>query len=186
MAAAKGSEGDYMAVAVFCLEQARRAMALMSGAPANPPVDTELGGHEREEYYVLKLQHVFVACCILNGAWPSVFPSSARSAANTFIRLWKAGDAKQLRDALTHYEEALATPEHRLRGNPHSYGRVRGVLYPGWMRFYSLPTATPEVVAVLGKHYSLEGVREALIALEHEFSAVLTEPDDPWELREDG
>ena len=185
MAAAKGSEGDYMAVAVFCLEQARRAMALMSGSPPNPPVETELGGHEREEYYVLKLQHVFVSCCILNGGWPDVFPRSARSTANTFIEQWKAGDVEKLRDALTHYEDALADPEHRLRGNPHSYGRVRGMLYPGWMRFYSLPPATPDVVAVFGKHYSLDGVSEALVALEREFSAVLTEPDDPWKLRED-
>ncbi len=52
MTATKGSDGDLMAVAVFCLEQARQAIRLFKGSPQD--LDTRFGLDDlaRAEYYV--------------------------------------------------------------------------------------------------------------------------------------
>ena len=185
MAAAKGSEDDRMAVAVFCLEQARRALALVRGSPRSQDSETDLSGFEANEYYILKLQHVYRSCCILNRSWVPVFPSSVRHAANAFIQRWNDSDGQNLRNALTHYEEALANPNHHLRGQAHSYGRVRGVLQPEWRRLHTgVATRRAEGLFLLGKQYWLHGVHEALVELEREFSAVLIDPETGL-LRED-
>ena len=47
------------------------------------------------------------------------------------------------------------------------------------------PGEGPNTLWLLGKRYGFDGVYEALIDLEREFSAVLTEPGDPWKLREE-
>ena len=90
---------------------------------------------------------------------------------------------KDLRDAYTHYEEAMADPEHRHRGEPSGYKTVRGIQAPGWMR--GQPGWDFEGLWLMGLEYRLDDVHAALVDLERELSEVLTEPDDPWKLRQD-
>ena len=227
-----------MAVAVFCLEQARQAMALAQDSSGEPNSWRGLDEFDRVEFYVLKLDHVHESCRILNRNWPSVFASPARNAANSFVQLWNGSTNEQrceacaknepdegatrqlqancqdckktnrqclscqkpmckahsvyrfgelLRNAYSHYEEALATPDHRYRGEPFSGGRtVRDVSVPSWMKMLvATPGEGPDSVRLLSKEYRLDGVHEALVALERELAAVLTEPDDPWKVRTD-
>ncbi len=96
MAATNGSEGDLMAVAIFCLEQARQAKALVRESSDEPDYWHGLDEFDRFEYYVLKLDHVYEACCQLNRIWPSAFTRPARNAANSFIQLWNGVAAEQL------------------------------------------------------------------------------------------
>ena len=233
MAATKGSEGDLMRVAVYCLEWARQAIAIRRRPLPDEDAGSDLNESERDEYYVVKVDHVYKACRILNRNWPPVFPQPARYAANTLIRRWtgkgpdqpqlckscrfndletyeeqevctqcrkarqtcescqeRVCDAhayytqfgKDLRNAYAHYEEAMADPTHRLRGPPTGYLTVRGTAAPGWSRgpFWGLGGFW-----LLSKEYRLDGVHDALVELEREFSAVLTEPADPWKLRPD-
>ena len=233
MAAAKGSEGDLMRVAIYCLEWARQAIAIRRRSPPDANPDADLNQFERDEYYILKLGHVYESCRILNKSWPSVFPSSARSAANTFVQRWTGKGANQqqlcracrfndyqiweeqescsqckqaeptcgtcrehvceahayykrfgkdLRDAYAHYEEAMADPSHRRRGAPSGYKTVRGIQAPGWSRG---PYWDRDSLWLLNKEYRLDGVHDALVELEVEFSAVLTQPDDRWKLRKE-
>ena len=226
-----------MAVAVFCLKQARQAIALVRDSSGEPDSWHGLDDFDRVEFYVLKLDHVYESCCQLNKSWPSAFAATARSAANSFVQLWNGTAAEQLceacashefsdgptrrlqaecesckggqqrcrscrepicddhanhefgtdlRDAYAHYEEALATPGHGRRGLPVGSGRVRGVDTPSWgKRRLGTPGEGPDGLWLLGKEYRLDGVHEALVALEREFSAVLTEPDDRRKLRRD-
>ena len=171
MAAAKGSEGDYMAVAVYCLRRARGALALVSR-------DSEAGPSLFEvEHYIIDLQHIYESCCILNGSWPKAFGRSVRSAANDFIKEWDAHDGESLRHAYAHYETALAELDHELRGEPLSYGTVLGVEYPMWDQLVvSDWQKGPERVRLLGKKYDLHGVHEALTELERQLAKVLEDP----------
>ena len=232
------SEGDMMAVAVFCLEQARQAIALFE-PPDGPELSGKFSDFHSVEAYVLKLGHVYESCCALyrDRRWPAPFTRSARRAATTFIHRWKGTDGderceacegnqyssgplrerqaechacregerrcrscgepmcnahahhrfgKDLRNVLAHYEEVLSDPRHRHRGEPLTDGRtVRGVQLPAWWTMHiGTPGQGPDSVDLVGKSYQLDGVHEALVELEREFSAVLTEPDDPWSLRE--
>ena len=227
-----------MRVAIFCLEQARQAIALVRDSSGEPDSWHGMDDFDRVEFYVLKLDHVYESCCQLNKSWPSEFAATARSAANSFVQLWNGTAAEQLceacasneffdgptrqlqakcesckdgkqrcrscrepicdghanhrfgtdlRDAYAHYAEALATPDHRLRGRPAGFEQtMRGVDLPVWSKGHmGTPGEAPETVWLLGKDYWLHGVHEALIELEREFAALLTEPDDPWKLRED-
>ena len=183
MAATKGPEGDYMAVAAYCLRQARKVIETVEEfSPDDRDSQSDLDDGDGE-LYILRLQRVYKSCCILNRYWPSVFPRSARNIANTFIQRWKASDGESLRDTYAHYEEALADPCHRLRGEPLVYGVVRGMDVPAWKYGYSgqvkLGDAArgPDEWQLLGKEYRLEGVYEALVELEREFLAVLVDPE---------
>ena len=231
MADAKGSEGDMMRVAIYSLEWARQAITLVQGSSPDQGSGTHLNQFERDEYYVLKVDHVYKTCRILKGNWPSVFLPSAHNAAETLIQRWTGvgseqrqlckgcrsndygvreqqegcGDCKratqtcyscekpvcarhayyklfgnELRNAYAHYEEAMGVPGHRLRGEPAGYLTVRGISPPGWARG---PFSDRNSLWLLNREYRLDGVSDALIELEREFSAVLTEPDDPWNLR---
>ena len=51
MTATKGSDGDLMAVAVFCLEQARQAIRLFKGSPQDLDTRFGLDDFARAEYY---------------------------------------------------------------------------------------------------------------------------------------
>ena len=181
MAAAKGSEGDMMAVAIFCLEQARRALAI--GWAEARAAWTDFDEVER---YTLHADHVDKSCRILNKNWPSPFPESggARSAANVFVERWRA--AAGLRNAYAHYEEALADPKHSLRGETNEYIVVRGIEISHWEPLYVAPrtTGAPVTVRLLGKGYGLDGVHEALTELERQFAKVL-EDSRTGVLRED-
>ena len=170
-----------MAVAVFCLQQAGQAIAVLA-APEGASLDDpeSMPEFDQIESYVLHLQHVYKSCCILNGKWPSVFPRAARSTASTFIQRWKASAGEDLRAAFTHFEEALGDPDHRLRGDPRSNFRVRGIDIPFFGAEYHRVGTPQDVlekgldrVQLIGKDYRLEGVYEALVELEREFSAVL-------------
>lgn len=168
MSDAKGSEGDMMAVAVYCLRRARGALEVIANAP-----ETGLS-FAQVEHYIIDLQHIYESCCILNGNWPKAFGSPARHAANDFIDQWNASDRENLRHAYAHYEAALAKPSHRLRGEPLGHGTVRGVEYPLWdQMFISDVEKGPEDVRLLGKRYDLQGVHEALVELERRFADVL-------------
>ena len=181
MAAAKGSEGDMMAVAVFCFEQARQALGIDWVEARDAWTD-----FDAVERYILHADHVSESCRILNKNWPSPFPESggARHAANVFVRRW--AEAANLRDAYAHYGEALANPKHRLRGETNEYIIVRGIEIPHSEPRYVAPltTGAPVIVRVLGKGCGLHGVHEALTELEREFSAVLVDADT-GRLRED-
>ena len=113
------TDGDQMEVAIFCLEQMGQATTIG---------EHEVGDEwERAEQYVLKLDHVSKACRILERrGWPEPFPQSARNAAEAFVSAWQKGKGKDLRDAYTHYEEALSDPKHRLRGEPVDYQNRAG------------------------------------------------------------
>ena len=170
-----------MAVAVFCLQQAGQAIAVVA-APEGASLDDpeSMPEFDQIESYILHLQHVYKPCCILNGNWPSVFPRAARSTANTFIQRWKVSAGEDLRAAFTHFEEALADPDHRLRGDPRSNLRVRGIDIPFFgAEYHRVGTPQdvlekgPDRVQLIGKDYRLERVYEALVELEREFSAVL-------------
>ena len=89
---------------------------------------------------------------------------------------------RDLRNAYAHYEEAMADPNHRLRGEPIGYKTVRGIQATGWRRGQMWDR---EGWWLLGREYRLDGVSDALTDLESEFSAVLTEPSDRWKLREE-
>ena len=106
MAAAKGSEGDYMAVAYFCLKQAHQAIALVRDSSGEPDSWHGLDDFDRDEFYVLKLDHVYESCCILyrDKRWPSAFTRSARRAAQTFIRLWRGTNGDQRCEACSENE----------------------------------------------------------------------------------
>ena len=233
MAATKASEGDLMRVAIYCLEWARQAIAIRRRPPPDEDSTTDLNQFERDEYYVLKADHVYKSCRLLKDDWPRVFPHSARNAADALIDRWTGTGAEQrqlcrgcrytdldmleeqegctdclsaqqmchsceklvcavhayyeqfgndLRNAYAHYEEAMANPAHRLRGEPGGYLTVRGVSAPGWSRG---PYWDRDSLWLLNKEYRLDGVHDALVELEREFSKVLTEPDNPWKLRAD-
>ncbi len=218
-----GSEHDQLGVAIFCLEQARKAIALVDGLTG---VDDSF---DQIEQYVLKLDHVHEACCRLNRSWPVAFPRQARRAANVFIDKWNGNGARQLcsacaqnepaggltrrrleacveckrgkmscssclervcaeharyrngkdlRNAYSHYEEALADPEHRLRGKPAGSITVLGVGLPRWMTAYVADQQQgPDRLLLLGYDYRLDGVREALVDLEQELAKVLVDPE---------
>ena len=80
---------------------------------------------------------------------------------------------KDLRDAYTHYEEVVADPSNRHRGEP-SYPRsVRGVDSPFWTTRMVVDTKKgPGTVRFLGKEYRLTDVHEALEDLVQEFGEV--------------
>ena len=146
-----------MAVAVFCLQQAGQAIAVVAppeGASLDDP--ESMPEFDQIESHVLHLQHVYKSCCILNGNWPSVFPRAARSTANTFIRRWKASAGGDLRAAFTHFEEALADPDHRLRGDPRSTLRMRGTDIPFFGAEYHR-VGTPQDVLARIHRSKLEG-----------------------------
>ena len=157
MAATNGSEGDLLAVAIFCLQQAGQAIAVVA-APEGASLDDpeSMPEFDQIESYVLHLQHVYKSCCILNGNWPSVFPRAARSTANTFIQKWKVSAGEDLRAAFTHFEEALADPDHRLRGDPRSNLRVRGIDIPFFGAEYHR-VGTPQDVLARIHRSKLEG-----------------------------
>ena len=92
------------------------------------------------------------------------------------MRWAKAAD---LRDAYSHYEEALVNPEHRLRGEPYEYIVVCGIEVSHWEPIYIAPmdTGAPVMVRLLGKGYSLQGVHGALTELERQFAKVLEDPE---------
>lgn len=163
------TEGDQMRVAIFCLEQMRQVAAIIK-QPINDP-----GEHwEMTERYILKIDHVSKACRILEQrGWPAPFPSSAHTAAEAFVRTWQQS-GKDLRDAYAHYEEALADPEHRLRGEPIGYGTMCGVEgTPGWSAMsVGSPGRGLDSVELLGKEYNLLGVHEAFMVLKQEFEVV--------------
>ncbi|MXW23585.1 MAG: hypothetical protein F4Z96_02745 [Chloroflexi bacterium] len=172
MAATKGSEGDYMAVAVYCLRRARQALAAVARAQ-----EEDLDFRD-VEHYIVDLQHIYESCCILNGNWPKVFSRPARRAATKFIEQWNTGDRDDLRHAYAHYEAALARPDHRLRGEPLAYATVRGVQYPMWDQLViSDWQKGPESVRLLGKQYDLHGVHEALAGLARQLAKVLEDPE---------
>ena len=95
MASVKASEGDLMGIAVFCLEQARQAIALVRDSPNEADVWRGLDDFDTAEFYVLKLDHVYEACCELNKNWPPAFKKPARNAANSFVQLWNGSTAQQ-------------------------------------------------------------------------------------------
>ena len=105
MPAAEGSEGDLMAVAEFCLEQAQRAMALAPGLPGKADTGHGLSDFDRVEFYVLKLDHVYQACCELNKNWPPPFGKPVRNAAKSFVQLWNGSTADQLCNSCAEYED---------------------------------------------------------------------------------
>ena len=222
-----------MRVAIYCLEWTRQAITLMQEPAPDRGSGTHLNQFEKDEYYVLKVDHVYKACRILKRNWPSVFPPSAHNAADALIRRWPGSGSEQrqlckacrsndyevweqqegcadcnratqkcyscekpvcathahyklfgneLRNAYAHYEEAMGAPGHRLRGEPAGYLTVRGIRAPGWARgsFWDRNS-----LWLLNKEYRLDGVYDALVELDREFSAVLTEPGEPWKLREE-
>ncbi len=173
------SERDQLLVAIFCFKQARKAVGLAEGLAGNDdPFD-------RIEQYVLKLDHVFKACRLLNKKeWPSAFPKKARNAGSVFVEHWNGTGARQLciacadnklhgsskrrliarcfecsdakmqcnscrnkvckkhakyrygkdlRDAYSHHEHALADPTHRFRGKRVGASTVLDVEVPYWM-----------------------------------------------------
>ena len=230
-----------MAVAIFCFEQAQQAIALVRKVPGEVQTWHGLNEFDRTEFYVLKLDHVYEACCQLNRGWPSVFTKPARSAANSFMQLWNGTATEQLceacasdelhdgpkrqlqaqceacqdgkerclsclepvcddharyrfgtdlRDAYAHYEAALANPSHPLRADPRRCFTVRGIRVPSYGQSHSGGGSlsdglkVPNRVDLLDKDYRLDGVFEALVELEREFSAVLIDPETGL-LRED-
>lgn len=168
------SESDLMAVAVFCLEQARRALGIDWAEARTARTD-----FDAVERYTLHADHVDKSCRVLNKGWPSPFPEhgGARRAANDLVKRWRA--AKDLRNALAHYEKALANPKHRLRGETNQYIIVCGIEVPHWDQLYiaPLPEGAPVMVRLLGKGYALHGVHEALMELERQFAEVLENPE---------
>lgn len=167
------TDGDQMGVAIFCLEQMWQATAIgeQQGAAGTPPSWEDW---DRAERYVLKLDHVSKACCILERrGWPEPFPQSARDAAKAFVNVWQE-KGKDLRDAYAHYEEALSDQNHRLRGEPAGYGIVQGVAdRPYWSTGNSWRVGQgPDSIDLLGKEYDLRGVHETLVTLRQEFGKV--------------
>ena len=175
------SESDLLAVAVFCLEQARRALGIDWAEARSAWTD-----FDAVERYTLHADHVDKSCRVLNKGWPSPFPEhgGARRAANEFVERWRA--AADLRNAYAHYEEALADPEHGRRGETNEYILVCGIEVPHWESLYVAPltTGAPIGVRLLGKGYGLHGVHEALTELERQFAKVLEDPET-GKLRED-
>ena len=221
-----------MRVAIYSLEWARQAITLVQGSSPDQGSGTHLNQFERDEYYVLKVDHVYKTCRILKRNWPSVFPPSAHNAADALIRRWTGsgseqrqlckacrsndygvreqqegcGDCKRATQTCyscesqcapdthttscsgTNYETRTHTtrrrwePGSRLRGEPAGSLTVRGISAPGWARgsFWDRNS-----LWLLNKEYRLDGVYDALVELDREFSAVLTEPGDPWKLREE-
>ena len=104
MAAAKGAEGDYMAVALFCLVQARQAIALAEWSADLGDAWHGLNEFDRVEFHVLKLDHVYESCCQLDGEGPSGFTCPARHAAKAFIRRWKGPNGEELCEACANIE----------------------------------------------------------------------------------
>ncbi len=181
MAGDKGSEGDMMAVAVFCLEQTRGALAIDWAQTRDAWTD-----FDAVERYTLHADHVYKSCRILNSNWPSPFVEhgGARRSANAFVERWN--EARDLGHAYAHYEDALIRSNHDLRGETNQYIIVRGVEVSDWEPMYVAPvdTGAPLSVRLLGRVYRLHGVHEALTELEREFAAVLVDADT-GKLRED-
>ena len=82
-------------IAVFRLEQARQAIALVKDSPDEADVWRGLDDFDRAEFYVLKLDHVYESCCELNKNWPRTFKKPVRNAANSFVQLWNGSTAQQ-------------------------------------------------------------------------------------------
>ena len=167
------TDGDQMGVAIFCLEQMGQATTI--GKHEVVDDDNIWEYWDRVERYVLKLDHVSKACRILERrGWPEPFPQSVRSAAKAFVGAWQE-KGKDLRDAYTHYEEALSDSKHRLRCKPVGYQTVRGVDgVPFWWTENSWTVGQgPDSVNLLGKKYNLHGVHEALMNLRQEFEKVI-------------
>ena len=82
-----------------------------------------------------------------------------------------------LRDAYSHYEEALARPQHQHRGTPVGVYSALGSELPQWMTGHMIDGKNgPELIWLLGHSYRLDGVHEALVNLESELSDVLIDP----------
>lgn len=142
----------------------------------NGEVSTALiseGSSEMEDM-VIALQHVYQSCKILNGDWPAWIPREPRRAANDFMKAWKAAAGEDLRDAYSHYEDALARNEHRLREDGADSVVWHKIEYPPLgASTVSEYIGRPQTVVLLGKAYSLGGVYEALSEVEREFREVL-------------
>ena len=167
-------ESDLMAVAVFCLEQARRALGIDWAEARSASTD-----FDAVERYTLHADHVAKSCRVLNKGWPSPFPErgGARRVAREFVERWRA--AAELRNAYAHYEEALADPKHSRRGETNEYNVVCGIEVPHWDSLYVAPltTGAPVGVHLLGKGYWFHGVHGALTELERQFARVLEDPE---------
>ena len=105
-------------LAYFCLSRARKALRHMHNLSIeNGRMSYEgfnASSSEMEDL-VIALQHVYESCKILNLKWPDAVPRTPLGAANKFVRVWKAADADDLRNAYSHYAEALSCREHPLR-----------------------------------------------------------------------
>ena len=116
-----------MAVAVFCLQQARQAIRLGKVSPQDLDPRFGIDEFDMAEYYVLKLDHVYKSCCQLNKGWPSAFSEDgpARQASDTFIRSWTGEGSEQLCETCANHESLAVAREQRAACASCKTGRQR-------------------------------------------------------------
>ncbi len=184
-------------LAYFCLSRARKALrdanSLRISGDTIPDAAMSEGSSLTEDFAVA-LQHVYQSCKFLNGGWPSWSTKGVRAAANDFMNAWQGAHGTDLRDAYSHYEEAIFSPEHRRRNDTIDESVVWHKLeYPRNEETGEL-ALVPSTVTLLGRDYHLEGIyeplerverefREALVPLAAEVTSADTNPEFRWPLR---